>query len=445
MDSAEVVHRFHFAFTATFHYLFAHFTMGLALLILVLETMALRGRGELWRSSARFWTRIFAAGFVIGVATGIPLEFQFGTSWAELSRRAGGVFGQTLAMETLFAFFVESTFLGLVLFGEGRLSPRAHWACTLVLFLGTWASAYFIVATNAWMQSPVGYELAADGTIVLTSLGAMLTNPWALVMFSHAVLGGVVTASFVVASVGAWYLLTRRHEVYGRAFVRLGVLAGLPAAVLMAFPTGDWHGQLVLRDQPATVAAMEGLFETQEGAPIVLIGQPDVERGRLDNPIIVPRMLSFLTYRKWGAEVKGLDAFPRDEWPQNIPLLYYAYHVMVGLGTIFILVLGVSALRLRKGRIFASRRHLGVLLLALPFPFIANTAGWMTAELGRQPWAIHGLLRTRDAWSGNVSAGNALFTLIGFMGVYAVLALLFLFVVGRKVLRGPDHVPGLEA
>jgi cytochrome d ubiquinol oxidase subunit I len=442
MDSAEAVHRLHFAFTAAFHYLFPQLTMGLALLLVVLKVLALRTGDSLYDTAARFWARIFGIGFVMGVATGIPLEFQFGTNWAGLSKAAGGVLGQALAMEGVFAFFLESSFLGLFLFGEKRMSRKAHAAVAGLLLVGTWASGYFIVSANAWMQHPVGLERAADGTLSIASPWVLLTNPWAVWQYLHTMLGAVVTGSLAMAAVGAFYLLRGRHEEHGRAFVRIGTIAGLAASVLVLYPTGDVQGKNLAAHQPAALAAMEGLFETREGAPLVLIGQPDMERRRLDNPIEVPRALSFLTYHRWSAEVKGLDAFPPETHPQNVPLLYYAYHVMVGLGTIFIAVLALAAWMLFRGTLWRRRGMLGVLALSFPFPFIANTAGWMTAELGRQPWVVYGVLRTKDAYSSNVSAGNALFTLIGFLGVYAVLAALFLFLVGRQIGRGPDPRPG---
>ncbi len=445
MDNAEAVHRLHFAFTATFHYLFPQLTMGLALLLVVLKAMALKTKNPLYESAALFWGRIFAVNFVMGVVTGIPLEFQFGTNWATFSKATGGVIGQTLAMEGVFAFFLESSFLGLFLLGRKRLSPRAHLAVTVLLFLGTWASGWFIVATNAWMQHPVGFTRGADGTIHLESLWAVLGNPWAGWMYAHTMLGAVVTACFAMAAVGAYYLLSRRHEEHARLFVRLGVVVGLPAVVLLGFPTGDAQGQNVLEHQPATLAAMEGLFATQEGAPIVLIGQPDVQGMKIDNPITVPRALSFVTYRRWSAEVKGLTAFPRQDWPTNVSLLYYAYHLMLGLGTFFVLTMVVAAWKLRRGTLWASRRMLWILLLAFPFPYIANTAGWLTAEMGRQPWVVHGVMRTHDAYSMNVTAGNATFTLIGFAGVYAVLGVLFVFLVGRRIARGPEPVPAATA
>jgi cytochrome bd ubiquinol oxidase subunit I len=439
MEEALTVHRLQFAFTITFHYIFPQLTMGLALLILVLKTIALRGGGERWNRAARFWAKIFGISFTMGVVTGIPMEFQFGTNWSEFSKMAGGVIGQTLAMEGVFSFFLESSFLGLFLFGEKRLGPRAHWFASLMMFLGSWLSGYFIVATDAWMQHPVGYAMQPDGSFALASFWGLIFNPWALWQYAHTMVGAVQTGSFTMAAVGAFYLLSGRHIEYGKLFVRAGVIVGLIAAFAQLWPTGDGQGLMIARNQPVTLAAIEGLFETQHGAPVAILGQPDVPRRTLDNPLMIPHALSFLTYRQWAAEVKGLDDFPESEWPDNIPLLYFSYHIMIGLGTIFIAVLLFAAWLLVRGQLFHARPVLWVLMLSLPFPFIANTAGWITAEVGRQPWLIYGLMRTRAGVSPQVSAGSVWFTLIGFMGMYAVLAMLFLFLVYREIEHGPDE------
>jgi len=435
---ALALHRFHFAFTVTYHYIFPQLTMGLALLIVILKTMALRRDDEHLHRSARFWARIFAINFAMGVVTGIPMEFQFGTNWAPFSKVAGGVIGQTLAMEGVFSFFLESAFLGLFLFGEKRLGPKGHWWAAFLVFLGSWLSGFFIIATDAWMQHPVGYTMGPNGQIALESLAALLLNPWTLWQYLHNMAGSVVTGSFVMASIGAFYLLSGKHVEYGKSFVKLGVMAGLIAALVLPFPTGDGQGKNIAKYQPVTLAAMEGLFETTAGAPLAIVGQPDVNQRKLDNPLVVPRMLSFLTYQRWMAEVKGLDAFPEDQWPSNLPLLYYSYHIMVGLGTIFIAVMAIAAWKLWRRRLFESRRLLWVIMLMLPFPFIANTAGWLTAEVGRQPWVIYGVMRTSAGASMNVSSGNAMFTLIGFMGIYGVLSILFLFLVRREIEHGPE-------
>ena len=438
MDSALDVHRLHFAFTVTFHYLFPQLTMGLALLIVILKTQALRTDDEHYNRAARFWAKIFGINFAIGVVTGIPMEFQFGTNWAEFSKAAGGVIGQTLAMEGVFSFFLESSFLGLFLFGEKRLGRIGHWVAAFLVFLGSWMSGYLIVATDAWMQHPVGFRILPGGQIALASFWQLLLNPWALGQYAHNMLGAVQTGCFVMAAVGAFYLLSRREIFYGKTFVRLGVIVGIIAAVLQLVPTGDIQGKMIAQYQPATLAAMEGLFASQEGAPLAILGQPDVQRRKLDNPLEIPSMLSFLTYRKWSAHVKGLDAFPEQDWPDTIELLYFSYHIMVGLGTIFIAVMGLAALLLWRKTLFESRWVLWLLMLCAPLPYIANTAGWMTAELGRQPWLIHGIMRTAHGASPRVYAGSAWFTLIGFMGMYTVLAILWLFLIHREIDHGPE-------
>jgi cytochrome d ubiquinol oxidase subunit I len=441
MDSALLIHRLHFAFTVTFHYLFPQLTMGLAPLIVVLKTLALRRSDETYNQAARFWARIFGINFVLGVVTGIPMEFQFGTNWSHFSRFAGGVIGQTLAMEGMFAFFLESAFLGLFLYGEKRLSPRAHWWSAVAVFAGSWLSGYFIIATDAWMQNPVGYTRAADGSAQLSSFWELVLNPWAWWQYAHNMSGAAITGAFVMASIGAFYLLWGKHADFGKIFVKVGVVAGCIFSIIQLFPTGDGQGRMLVKYQPVTLAAMEALFTGQPGAPLVLIGQPDMEQRRIDNPIIIPKMLSFLTYQDWAAHVQGLNEFPQDLWPSNVPLLYYSYHIMVGLGTIFIAIMVISAFLLWRGKLFDARWMLWILILSLPFPYIANTAGWLTAELGRQPWLVYGLMRTADGYSKMVSAGNGTFTLLGFMGMYMVLGILFLFLVHREIELGPlrDH------
>jgi cytochrome d ubiquinol oxidase subunit I len=446
MDSALAVHRLHFAFTVTFHYLFPQLTMGLALLIVILKTAALRTGNPAYDGAARFWVKIFAINFAMGVVTGIPMEFQFGTNWARFSKDAGGVIGQTLAMEGVFSFFLESTFLGLFVYGEKHLSPKMHWVTAFLVFLGSWLSGFFIIATDAWMQHPTGYQLGPNSKIMLESFWGLVLNPWILWQYLHNMLAAVVTGSFVMASIGAYYQLMGKFSEHARIFLRTGVIAGAIAVAALLFPTGDGQGRMVADQQPVTLAAMEGLFETSAGAPIAILGQPDMDRMELDNPLLVPKALSFLTYRRWSAAVKGLKDFSRDLWPDNIPLLYYSYHIMVGIGTMLLLLMLLSVVALWRGRLYHAKPLLWALMLALPFPYIATTAGWMTAELGRQPWLIYGLMRTASGVSPRVSAANGLFTLMGFMGLYFVLGILFLFLVSREIGHGPaPEVPMPEA
>ena len=441
MDDPALWHRLQFAFTITYHYLFPQLTMGLAWLIVYWKWRALKG-DERCNAAARFWARIFGLNFAVGVVTGIPMEFQFGTNWSNFSKYSGGVIGQTLAMEGMFAFLLESAFVGVLVWGEKRLGPRKHFLAAVAVALGSWLSAYFILVTGAFMQHPVGHIVAADGTLVIGDLSEYLLNPWARVVLAHTQAAALVTGTFVVTAVGAFYTLRGTHLDQARMYLRHGTVAGLAAAILVAFPTGDMQAKMVAKHQEPVLAAMEGRFETGPMAEITIIGQPNVKERRIDNPIKVPGALSFLAYGTFHSDVRGLNDFPPDTWPTNIELLYYAFHVMAGLGTIFIVLMSLANIQRFRGRLEQSRVLLWVLMFAFPFPYIANTAGWLTTELGRQPWLVDGLYRMQQGFSDVVSSGDVLFTLIGMAGLYFVLGLLFLYLVGREIMHGPDVVAG---
>ncbi len=438
MVTSTILSRIQFAFTLAYHYLFPQFTMGLALLLVVLKILYLVRKDERYNTAVHFWGKIFAITFIMGVVTGVPMEFQFGTNWAQFSSYAGDIIAQTLAMEGAFAFFLESAFLGLFLFGEQVFGQRLHLFATIMVWLGTWASGAFIIASNAWMQHPVGYTLV-KGRLNISDWIAVMTNSWILPQYLHAMGGAVVTGAFMMTGLGAFYLLSNRDIDYGRMFVTIGVIAGLIASFLQLYPSGDMEGLQVTHYQPVKLAAMEGLFQTQSGAGIVILGQPDTATGTIDNPIIVPDALSFLTYRQWTASVRGLNTFPANQRPDAIEMVYYSYHIMVGLGTIFIAIMGLAFLLwFWRRKLFQARWMLWILMLATPFPYIANTAGWFTAELGRQPWIIFGLLQTVHGSSPLLSTGNILFTLLGFMGIYLLLGLLYVLLVTFEALRGPS-------
>lgn len=438
MDDALLYSRLQFAFTITYHYLFPQLTMGLALIIVIYKGLYLKTNQLIYNDSAKFWAKIFAVNFAMGVVTGIPMEFQFGTNWAQFSERTGNIIGQTLAMEGMFSFFLESSFLGLFLFGEKLLGKKLHFMTAFLVFIGAWASGYLIIATHSWMQNPVGHEILANGKFVLKNFSDLFSNPWLLPSFFHNQMASLVTTSFVIGGTGAFYLLVKKHHQYGMLFLKTAIITGAISTLSVAFPTGDLLAQQVAKNQPVTLSAMEGLFHTEEGAPIVLIGQPNMKEQRLDNKIEVPNLLSFLTYQRWNAEIKGLNDFPEEEWPINIPGLYYSYHIMVGLGTIFIGIMLLGIFYLWRKKLALQRWFLWVLLFAIPFPYIANTAGWYTAELGRQPYLVYGLFKTADGVSENVSAGNSLFTLLGFVGLYLVLGFIMLILVGKIVHKGPE-------
>jgi cytochrome bd ubiquinol oxidase subunit I len=438
--NALTLDRIQFAFTITYHYLFPQLTMGLALLIVVFKTLALRDcnleLSENYETAARFWGKLFAINFLFGVVTGVPMEFQFGTNWAEFSRRTGGVIGMPLAVEGIFSFFLESAFLGLFLFGEKRLSRRLHWFSAFMVFLGSWISGFFIIVTNAFMQHPVGYRILGNGLFEVVSFRDLLLNPWAWLEYAHNMCAAVVTASFFVSAVGALYLLQRREGPYGRTFLRIGVITGFISCAAQVFPTGDLHGKYLARHQPAAIAAMEGLFHTEKGAGMVIVGQPNYDSETIDNPLVVNKLLSFLIYGTTAAEVQGLDHFPKDEWPTTLPLLFYSYHIMAGLGTWFGALMGLAIFLLWRGKLYSCQWALWPILLSWPLPYIATTAGWMTAEIGRQPWIVYGLIRTAQGYSPHVSSGNSLFTLLGFLGMYSVLSLLWIILVYNHVQSG---------
>ncbi|HEY1789484.1 MAG TPA: cytochrome ubiquinol oxidase subunit I [Verrucomicrobiae bacterium] len=435
--------RLQFGFTIAYHYLFPQLTMGLAWIIVYFKWRHLRTGDETFGTAARFWARIFGINFAVGVVTGIPMEFQFGTNWAGFSKYSGNLIGQTLAMEGMFAFFLESAMIGAMVWGEKRLGPTNHFLVTAGTALGSWTSGYFILVTNAFMQHPVGYSVAADGSLRLESFWVYLLNPWAMIMFLHNQCAAIVTGSFVVAAVGALYALRGKYMDQASLFLKTGTLVGLCSALLVAFPTGDRQAKMVAKHQPVTLAAMEGRFKSGPNAELNIIGQPDEAQQRIDNPLYLPDALSILAFGHPNSSVQGLDDFPQDVWPSNVELLYYAFHIMAGLGTLFILLMGIANFQRWRGQLETSRGLLWALMLAFPFPYIATTAGWMTAELGRQPWLVFNLFRTNQGVSDVVNGGDVLFTLMGFAGLYFILGVLYLFLIGREISHGPHMVSSI--
>jgi len=439
-DTIILLDRIHFAFNIIFHYLFPQLTMGLAAIILLFKSLALYKGDEKYHRATRFWLRIFGINFVFGVVTGIPMEFLFGTNWAEFSRKTGCVIGNTLAMEGLFAFMMESAFLGMLLFGENRLGPRGHWLAAFMIFLGTWLSGYFILATNAWMQHPVAYTIDSEGKYALNSLWGLLTNPWLFWQYLHNMNATLITGSFVVASVGAYYLLEGKHLQSARLFVRTGVMIATITTILQIFPFGHGEASQVFEHQPVKAAAMEGIFKTQKGAPLILLGQPNMHTETLDNPLEIPYLDSLLMTYKLDGELQGLDDLPKEDWPDSVPLVFYSYHIMIILGTLFAGIMMIATWLLCRKQLFESRWMLWTLMLSAPLPYIATTAGWATAEIGRQPWLVYGLMRTVEGASPHVSSGNVLFTLLGFSFIYMLMGLLFLILILRVINNGPEPV-----
>lgn len=434
--------RLQFAGTVMFHYLFPPLTIGLAAIMVYLEGQYLRTREPEYEAAAKFWTKIFAVNFAMGVATGIVMEFQFGTNWAAYSRFVGDVFGSALAAEGIFAFFLESGFLAVLVFGWDRVSPRTHFFSTLMVALGGIFSAVWIVVANSWQQTPAGFHLVGEGGAVraeITDFWAVVFNPSSMVRLSHVLVGAFILGAFFVMSVGAWYVLRGRHPDFARRTFGGGLVLGL-AASLLAPLTGDVHGRVVAEHQPTKLAAMEGLYVTPEaGAPLHLFGIVDHEAREVKADVTIPGGLSLLVHRDPRRPVPGLDRFPEDEWPP-VAMTFYSFHLMVALGLVFIVLTAVGLFFHRRGTLFGKRWLLRVFVVAVGGAYAANQLGWVTAEVGRQPWSVWGLLRTEDSFSTNLGGGEVLASLVGFGVIYLALFLVWLYVLNDKIRKGPEPV-----
>jgi cytochrome bd ubiquinol oxidase subunit I len=425
--NALTLARAQFALTVMVHYLYPVLTMGLGVVLVIVASLRLRRPDEVYDRMLRFWTRIFGVVFAGGVATGVVMEFEFGTNWAGYSRFVGDIFGAPLAAEALIAFFLESSFLGILLFGGRRVSRRAHFIATLMVALGATLSAFWIVAANSWQQTPAGFHIV-HGRAELTDFWAAVFNPSTVLRFLHAVLGSWVTAAVFVGSLSAYYLLRGRHQEFARRSLRLALLFGL-IAVAAEVVVGDAHTRQVARTQPEKFAAIEVLHHTQEGAPLAVVGQPLPE-------VLLPKLLSFMTYFDFNARVTGLDAFaPEDRPPVTATAM--SFHAMLWLGLGLAAVLGLGGLLWWRDRLFVSRRYLKLLCYCMPIPFVVNEVGWVTAEVGRQPWIVYRLLRTEEAFSRTVPAAQVAVSLLMFVVVYIGLLGLTLHLVRKKVLEGP--------
>ena len=425
--SALTLARAQFALTIMVHYLYPVLTMGLGVVLVIVATLRLRRPDEVFDRMTRFWTHIFGVVFAGGVATGIVMEFEFGTNWAGYSRFVGDIFGAPLAAEALIAFFMESSFLGILLFGEKRVSRRTHWFATLMVALGATLSAFWIVAANSWQQTPAGFHIL-HGRAELTDFWAAVFNPSTPLRFLHAVLGSWVTAAVFVGSLSAYYLLRGRHQEFARRSLRLALVFGL-VAIAAEVVVGDAHTRQVAHTQPEKFAAIEVLHHTQAGAPLAVVGQPLPE-------VLLPKLLSFMTYFDFDARVTGLDSFaPEDRPPVTATAMSFHAMFWLGLGLGVVLALGVFLWW--RGRLFVSRRYLKVLCYCMPIPFVVNEVGWVTAEVGRQPWSVYRLLRTEEAFSRTVPAAQVAISLLMFVVIYMGLLGLTFHLVRKKVLEGP--------
>jgi cytochrome d ubiquinol oxidase subunit I len=452
MEALELA-RWQFAITTIYHFFFVPVSIGMATFVACCQTAHWRTGRLVYDRMARFWGKLFLIVFALGVVTGIVQEFQFGMNWSSYSRYVGDIFGAPLAMEGLLAFFIESTFLGLWIFGRDRMSPRLHLACIWMVAFGTLVSAYFILAANSWMQHPVGYEIdAATGKAQLTSIWAVLTNSTALLAFPHTILAAWATAGMVIVGVSAWHLRRRAPDVaVFRPSLKAALLVVLGATIATSV-TGHFQAELLMEQQPMKMAAAEALFETQDHAPLSLFATADLtpnpERTNVD--VQVGGLLSLLSTGSTGGTVRGINDLNREyrarygpgEYAPVVAITYWSFRAMIGAGTLLIILSALALWRTRGGRLLLRRRLLWLCVPAVALPFIANSAGWIFTEMGRQPWIVQGLLKTSDAVSPTVNSTSVWLSMLGFTALYGVLAVIGLRLFGRTVRKGPD--PDLE-
>jgi cytochrome d ubiquinol oxidase subunit I len=436
--------RVQFGATIAFHYIYPPLSIGLGLLLVIMEGLWLKTGNNLYHQMARFWTRVFALTFAIGVATGIVMEFEFGTNWAAYSRFVGDVFGSALAAEGIFAFFLESGFLALLLFGWDKVGRKMHFFSTCMVSLGAHFSAVWIVVANSWMQTPAGYHIVGHGLLAraeVTDFWQVVFNPSSMQRLAHTVCGGWCAGAFFVVSVSAWYLLKGRHVDFARKSLKFALFVALGASLLQG-ATGHVSAWGIARNQPAKLAAFEGLYNTTSNAPLVVVGLVD-EKDQKVAGISAPGLLSFLVYGDFHTPVTGLNAFPPQDWPPVTPSFLF-FHLMVGIGFAMILVSAAGFLYFYRGSLHQRRWLLWVLVFSVLLPQLANQFGWFAAEVGRQPWLVYGVMRTPEGLSAVVQAQTVLASLILFTVIYFLLFAVFLYLLNDKIQHGPhadDLVP----
>jgi cytochrome bd ubiquinol oxidase subunit I len=435
----EILARIQFAFTISFHYIYPPLSIGLGLCMVFMEGMYLRTKNVLYEKMTRFFTRIFALIFGIGVATGIVMEFEFGTNWATYSKYVGDVFGSALAAEGIFAFALESGFLGVLIFGWNKVSPRVHFLSTIMVTLGSMFSAIWIVVANSWQQTPAGFHIVGEGLQAraeITDFWAMVFNPSSIERISHVWIGAFLSGAFLVTSISAWYIVKKKHLEFARAAFTIGLFVALFSAYAQLF-AGHKSAEKVARYQPAKLAAMEGHFPANEKADMYLFGWVNKEKETVKG-VSIPGGLSFMVHYNFTEPVKGLRAFRPADRPGSPNIVFQSYHIMIACGLLMIALTSLAAWYWKKGILFEKTWLMKIFVWAVLLPQLANETGWFTAETGRQPWVVYGLLRTSDALSISVTAGQVLFSLILFALVYSLLLVLFLYLLNKKIIHGPD-------
>jgi cytochrome d ubiquinol oxidase subunit I len=432
--------RIQFGATVAFHYIYPPMSIGLGIMLVLMEGLWLKTGSAVYHQMARFWTRVFALTFAIGVATGIVMEFEFGTNWAAYSRFVGDVFGSALAAEGIFAFFLESGFLAVLLFGWDKVSRGVHFFSTCMVALGAHFSAVWIIVANSWMQTPGnGYHIVMHNGVQraeVTDFWQVVFNPSTLERLSHTVCGAWCTGAFVVVSVSAWYLLKRKHLEFARASLKVGLTVALIASVLQAV-TGHASAQGVAKNQPVKLAAFEGLYNTESNAPLTVVGWVDEQNQKVVG-LQIPDMLSFLAFNNFHATVAGLNSVPPADRPP-IQASFQFFHAMVGIGFTMIAVAALGFLYFRHGSLHERRWLLWVLVFSVLLPQFANQLGWFAAEVGRQPWIVYGVMRTPEGLSKILQANVVLASLILFTVIYFLLFAVFIYLLNDKIQHGPDE------
>ncbi len=439
----ELLARIQFGITAGFHFLFPPMSIGLGIILVIMEWRFLRTKNMMYERMAKFWTKVFALTFGVGVATGIVMEFEFGTNWSTYSRYVGDIFGSPLAAEAIFAFFLESTFLGILIFGWNRVGPKMHFFSTCMVALGATLSAFWIIAANSWMQTPAGFHIVTQNGVMraeITDFWAMVFNPSTISRFTHVISASWLTGAFLVISIAAYYIVKKRHLDFAKSSLRIALVIATIAA-LMQLETGHRSAMGVVKYQPEKLATFEGHFNTAV-LDLYFIGYLDVENERIIG-IKWPGFMSWLIYGDFSAPVTGRNDFPKEDLPP-IQLPFQSYHIMIAIGMGFIAITLFSLFLLWRKKLFDAKWYLKLLIPTFLLPHIANLAGWIAAEVGRQPWAVYRVLRTEDAVSKVVGAGEIWFSLILFTLIYTILAVLFVFLLLKKIKHGPEEMEPLN-
>ncbi len=444
--NVEILSRLQFAFTIGFHYIFPPLTIGLGILLVIMEGMYLKTKDKFFENLTKFWVKVFALTFAIGVATGIVMEFEFGTNWATYSRFVGDVFGSALAAEGIFAFFLESGFLAVLVFGWDKVGPKMHFFSTIMVSLGSMFSAVWIVVANSWQQTPSGFHIVGDGMNAraeITDFWAMVFNPSSVDRLTHVLSGAWLAGAFLVISISAFYLIKNRHIRFAKSSIKIALVVAMIASLYQLF-TGDKSAVGVSKNQPAKLAAMEAIFDDQTNAPLYLFGWVNQDNQEVKFGVAIPGMLSYLIGWDTNQKVTGLNSFPENERPP-VNIIFQSYHLMVAIGMMLIAISLIGIFFWWRGTLFKQKWLLWIFVFSVLLPQIANQLGWITAEVGRQPWIVYGLLRTSEALSKAVEAGQVWFSLILFTLIYIGLFILFLYLLNEKIQHGPEDVDSIPS